>query len=204
MESIGNNYKKNTVMKGFTKCENGHYYKEELVTCPYCGIVGNKETGIAGHAKETQLYTKVRDEDKTRLVAPQKLGAAGDRTVFGEEVIAELEGRQVVQKEYRKERRLVGWLVTYSIDKMGMDFRLYEGRNVIGRDVECNITVPDQLMSGKHATILFKNDKFKITDELSSHGTFVNEKDIEDEHIELHDNDLIRMGETLFKFKVAL
>jgi pSer/pThr/pTyr-binding forkhead associated (FHA) protein len=59
-------------------------------------------------------------------------------------------------------------------------------------------------MSGKHATILFKNDKFKIKDELSSHGTHVNENDIEDEHIELHDNDLIQLGETVFKFKSAL
>jgi DNA-binding helix-hairpin-helix protein with protein kinase domain len=23
-------------MKGFTKCANGHYYKEELSSCPYC------------------------------------------------------------------------------------------------------------------------------------------------------------------------
>jgi pSer/pThr/pTyr-binding forkhead associated (FHA) protein len=70
--------------------------------------------------------------------------------------------------------------------------------------MDCNITVPDKLMSGKHATILFKNGKFKIKDELSSHGTFLNERDIEDEHIELHENDFIRMGETIFKFKIAL
>jgi pSer/pThr/pTyr-binding forkhead associated (FHA) protein len=59
-------------------------------------------------------------------------------------------------------------------------------------------------MSGKHATILFKNGKSKIKDELSSHGTFVNDRDIEDDTIELHDNDIIRMGETVFKFKSAL
>ena len=87
---------------------------------------------------------------------------------------------------------------------MGVDFRLYEGRNVIGRDVECTITVPDKTMSGKHAIILFRDDKFKIKDELSSHGTFVNNRDIEDETVELHDNDIIRMGETDFKFKTAL
>jgi pSer/pThr/pTyr-binding forkhead associated (FHA) protein len=87
---------------------------------------------------------------------------------------------------------------------MGADFRLYEGRNVIGRDVEYNITVLDKTMSGKHATILFRKDKFVIKDELSSHGTFVNDRDIEDETVELNDNDIIRMGETLFKIKIAL
>jgi len=191
--------------KGFTKCASGHYYKEELAACPYCQV-GGRPAAVADHKKETQLYTENKDEGKTRLVIPKSPSAQSDsRTVFGEDVIAELEsGQKVVQKEYRSARKLVGWLVTYSFDRMGADFRLYEGRNVIGRDVECNITVPDKTMSGKHATILFKNDKFKIKDELSSHGTFVNDRDIEDETVELHDNDLIRLGETIFKFKIAL
>ena len=192
-------------MKGFTKCANGHYYKEELPACPYCSV-GNRPAEVADHQKETKLYTQNRDENKTRLVIPPTpSGQSDNRTVFGEDVIAELEsGKQVVQKEYRSERKLVGWIVTYSFDKMGADFRLYEGRNVIGRDIECNITVPDKTMSAKHATILFRKDRFIIKDELSSHGTFVNDRDIEDETIELNDNDTIRMGETLFKFKVAL
>jgi len=192
-------------MNGFTKCSNGHYYKEELPACPYC-FSGNKSQEIAEHKKETQLHTESQDDGKTRLVIPKAPSMqANNRTVFGEDVIAELEsGKKVTQKEYRSERKLVGWLVTYSFDKMGVDFRLYEGRNVIGRDVECNITVPDKTISGKHATILFKNDKFKIKDELSSHGTFVSDRDIEDETVELHDNDIIRIGETVFKFKIAL
>ena len=191
--------------KGFTKCASGHYYKEELAACPYCQG-GGRPAAVADHKKETQLYTENKDEGKTRLVIPQSPSAQSDnRTVFGKDVIVELEsGQKVVQKEYRSARKLVGWLVTYSFDRMGADFRLYEGRNVIGRDVECNITVPDKTISGKHATILFKNEKFKIKDELSSHGTFVNDRDIEDETVELHDNDLIRLGETVFKFKIAL
>ncbi|MDR0795470.1 MAG: hypothetical protein LBE79_05355 [Tannerella sp.] len=40
-------------------------------------------------------------------------GQSDNRTVFGEEVIAEFEsGRKVVQKEYRNKRKLVGWLIT--------------------------------------------------------------------------------------------
>ena len=192
-------------MNGFLKCTNGHYYKEELSICPYCST-GSKPKEVADHKKETQLYTENKDDNKTRLVIPQAPSVqTNNRTVFGEDVIAELEGgTKITQKEYRSERKLVAWLVTYSFDKMGVDFRLYEGRNVIGRDIECNITIPDKTISGKHATILFKNDKFKIKDELSSHGTFVNDRDIEDETVELHDNDIIRIGETVLKFKIAL
>ena len=191
-------------MKGFTKCPNGHYYKEELAYCPYCQT-GNKSAGNVDPKDKTQLYTESKEENKTRLVIP-KLSSdeSSNRTVFGKEVTDEIEGKTIVKTDYRNERKLVGWIVSYSFNEMGADFRLFEGRNVIGRDAGNNITVPDKMMSGKHATILFKNDKFKITDELSSHGTWVNGSDIEDEHVELHDNDLIRMGETVFKFKVAL
>jgi hypothetical protein len=190
-------------MKGFTKCANGHYYKEELSSCPYCRT-GNNPTEIIDPQWKTQIDTKGKEDNKTRLVIPEIFSEQSNgRTVFGKEVIDEIEGKKVVATTYRNERKLVGWLVTYSFNEMGADFRLYEGRNVIGRNQDCNITVPDKTMSGEHATILFKNDKYKIKDELSSHGTWVNNRDIEDEHVELHDNDLIRMGETVFKFKTA-
>lgn len=192
-------------MNGFTKCSNGHYYKEELAACPYCPI-GSKSSEKVDHKKETQLYTEVNNDNKTRLVIPHASFAQADnRTVFGEEVIAEIvNGERVIKKEYRSGRKLVGWLVSYSFDKMGVDFRLYEGRNIVGRDIDCNITLPDKTISGKHATILFKNDKFKIKDELSSHGTFVNDQDIEEKTVELHDNDIIRIGETVLKIKTTI
>jgi pSer/pThr/pTyr-binding forkhead associated (FHA) protein len=194
-------------MKGFKKCSNGHFYKEELASCPYCGgSGGNKATEAVDPKGKTQAYTENRDDNKTRRILQPVLPSeqSNNRTVFGEEVITQIEGKEVVKTGYRSERKLVGWIVSYSFNKMGTDFRLYEGRNEIGRNVECNITIPDKTMSGKHATILFKNDTFKIKDELSSHGTWVNGRDIEDEHVEIHDNDMIRLGETVFKFKTAL
>jgi hypothetical protein len=191
-------------MKGFTKCANGHYYKDELKTCPYCPG-GNKAMDIDTKGKTQSYDEENKDGDKTRMIrSDTPLNQPVNSTVFGEEVISEIAGKEIILKEYRNIRKLVGWLVTYSFDKTGTDFRIYEGRNVIGRDADCNVTVCDKMVSGKHATILFRNDKFKIKDELSSHGTYVNDCDIEDEHVELHDNDLIRMGETVFKFKSAI
>lgn len=104
---------------------------------------------------------------------------------------------------YRSTRKLVGWLVSYTLDAMGVDFKLYEGRNIIGRDMDCNITVNDQMVSGKHAVILFRAGKYSITDQQSSHGTFVNGEDIELEPRYIKDNDEIRMGETIFKFRTS-
>jgi hypothetical protein len=195
-------------MKGFTKCPNGHYYKEELAACPYCRSEGGKTTELISSRTQTETLAgnRGRDDNKTRIMGNAAVSVAqmSNRTVFGEETVAEIGGKEIVRKEYRDSRKLVGWLVTYSFDRMGADFRLYEGRNVIGHDMDCNITVPDRMVSGKHATILFKNDRYKIKDELSSHGTYVNERDIEDEHVELFDNDSVRLGETVFKFRTSL
>jgi hypothetical protein len=196
-------------MKGFTKCSKGHYYKEELKSCPYCyGGNGATEIGVTSENTEVQTVAQDENDGKTKLIggfAQTPLSSAsGSNTVFGTEVIKEIEGKQKMEIEYRSRRKLVGWLVSYSFNDMGMDFKLYEGRNLIGRDMDCNITVNDLMVSGKHAVILFKNGKYKIKDELSTHGTWVNDKDIEDSHEELHDGDFIRIGETVFKFKSSL
>lgn len=209
-------------MNGFKQCPNGHYYQESLSSCPYCGnangnVHDNKTESIDLDAT-TRAQTTQGDSTKTQVmgdfgtetptvhvpVSQRNGGSNTNRTVFGDEVTeTAADGSQQVKIQQRSSRKLVGWLVTYSVDPMGVDFRLYEGRNVIGRDIDCNITVNDPLMSGKHATLLFRDGKFKIGDNMSTHGTYVNDADIEDEHYELHDGDTIKLGATILKFKTA-
>ena len=98
-------------------------------------------------------------------------------------------------------RKLVGFLVTYNRTPMGKAFNIYEGRNYIGRDASCDISIPDDnQMSGKHMLIryLSGNNKFSFKDEMSSNGTYVN-KELLDEG-ELQNYDIIRVGSTLFIF----
>lgn len=98
-------------------------------------------------------------------------------------------------------RKLVGFLVTYNRTPMGKAFNIYEGRNYIGRDASCDISIPDDnQMSGKHLLIryLSGNNKFSFKDEMSSNGTYVN-KELLDEG-ELQNYDIIRVGSTLFIF----
>lgn len=191
-------------MKGFTKCKNGHFYKEELAACPYCQV-SSKQTEVTDSKKKTELYTQSNEEGKTKVVNPeipqkQKL----TRTRFGDDIPVQQDGSVFVERKYRDTRRFVGWLVTYSHDPMGEDFRIYEGRNIVGRDRECNITLPDPMMSERHALILYRDEEFTINDERSSHGTRVNNRSIKHGIVELHDGDTILMGETVFKFKIAL
>jgi hypothetical protein len=97
-------------------------------------------------------------------------------------------------------RKLVGWLVSFTIDPNGIDFKLYEGRNLIGSDPMCDIAVPnDAAVSSKHLTILHRMGHFKFKDELSTNGTFIN--DVFEEEGNLKDGDMVRIGDTIFKFR---
>lgn len=213
----------------FKQCPNGHYYQG--TSCPYCKT-GN-HTGRATSLKTESFVgreTETTEVDGTyngsdtgdgfggtkntimdggqETVVGKKQGHTPEysRTVFGDDV--ETEGADTPptgqKKEQRYARKLVGWLVTYSLDELGVDYKLYEGRNIIGRDMDCNITVNDGRMSGKHAVLLFRSNKYSLTDSQSSHGTFVNDQDIELEPHYLKDGDIIRMGNTVFKFRTSL
>lgn len=98
-------------------------------------------------------------------------------------------------------RKLVGFLVTYNRNPLGKAYPIFEGRNFVGRDKSCDISVPDdQQMSGRHMSILYRgvDQTFKFRDEQSSNGTFINKQLLDDG--KLQNYDIIRVGSTLFIF----
>ena len=105
----------------------------------------------------------------------------------------------------RSTRRIVGWIISYSLDPMGVDYRIYEGNNTIGRDAGNSITITkDTTISGKHVNILYKKGNFWIKDEMAANGTFLNEEELEIEKAyPMNDGDTIRLGSTTFKFKCS-
>ncbi|MBR5532875.1 MAG: FHA domain-containing protein [Bacteroidales bacterium] len=213
-------------MSEFKKCPNGHYYQGDH--CPYCkSDNGTSRTSVkteiyAGGAS-TGGTVPIDGMDYTRSTKTTVSGSGYQGTVPNggswdtrtETTVVGGPTRRPTKTEFGEPtdpsaggdaprkycRKLVGWLVTYSFDELGQDYKLYEGRNIIGRDEDCNIVVNDGRVSGKHAVLLFKANKYSITDTQSSHGTFVNDEDIEFESRYLKDGDVIRMGNTIFKFR---
>jgi len=215
------------------KCPNGHYYNDALPSCPYCspdesadvfdqtevpagmdndetaGFDDSIESPDSFSANETIPFGGNRSSSGTDLIgggiaaSPFLSGDTGDsdKTIIIDG--ASPGGEQ--QENTRPNRKLVGWLVSYTLDELGMDFRLYEGKNVIGSDVSSDIAVlQDKSVSGKHATILYRNNKFLLRDELSTNGTFLNGEIVEVETPVLQDGDIIKVGNTVFKFRTAL
>ena len=101
-------------------------------------------------------------------------------------------------KDFSEERRLVGFLVTYSHKPAGEFFELRAGRYVVGSGNRADIHVPDKGMTSEHAILLFRRGKFLLRDNLSTNGTFVNGEDIVGD-VELGNYDSIKMGNTDFR-----
>lgn len=124
--------------------------------------------------------------------------SSASKTMIFDESVPGVSGGEV-----RSSRKLVGWLVSYTLNDMGVDFKLFEGRNVIGRDLDCQISVNDNTVSGKHAVLLYREGSYFIQDSLSTSGTRVNGSDTGVNAVALNDGDVIQVGKTIFKFRTS-
>lgn len=197
-------------MKGFKQCPRGHFYKEELPFCSYCPRPDDAEGETVAINQKTQQYapegTININEPAPAGSTAKKAPASGDLNktfIQGMSFSAEDAGTQ--QDHYI--RKITGWIISYTLDAKGSDFRIYEGRNSIGSSTANSIIVTkDPGISGKHVTILSKNNRFYIQDEMAANGTYLNSVEIDiGKPYELKDGDVIGLGKTTtFKFKSAV
>lgn len=200
-------------MKGFKRCDKGHFYKEGLSLCPYCPE--NKDENIGG------MKTKIEasDSDKTQIFGAEPSNNLKTQVFeksnevektgndLGKTFISGVTDDQSTETiTPRATRKMTGWLISYTIDPMGADYRIYEGKNRIGKDASLEITVSnDPTVSGDHAVILFRSGVWYLEDEMSANGTFLNGKELAPRNpVKITDNDEIKVGDTIFKFKAAL
>lgn len=158
-------------------CVNGHQMESSWEVCPYC-----QKTGYA-----VPVAAKTRIE-----TADGPVGASGQAVAVA---------RKTVLISERRKTPVVGWLVAMNGELKGEDFRVREGQNTLGTSPEAEIVVKDNTVSGKHASIRYKDGKFLLTDLDSSNGTYLNESKETIAREELKDGDIIRIGDMTLKFK---
>ena len=187
-------------------------FKEVLNECPYC------PQGSAESGGKTEIDNSSIKLDKTEIFVntstKKPKPPISNKTELVKNKPQDL-NRTFIQGESdstsnsstpRPTRKLLGWIVSFSNNPMGDDYKIYEGRNFLGSSSsECDIVINgDQSISGKHALILCRKNKFWLSDQLSSNGTFHNDKDLDpNESPEIKDGDNIRLGNTTFKFKTC-
>jgi hypothetical protein len=163
-------------------------------------------TDLHGNSSDTHIVNNERVSQPT-TASKRNL----DRTFIGgisepeTPTGSEQKDKVASPQEPRSTRRIVGWIISYSLDNMGVDWRIYEGTNTIGRDPKNTITITkDPTISSEHVTILYRQGKFKIKDKMTANGTYINGQELEvEEAYDLNDGDDLRLGNTTFKFKSA-
>ena len=97
-------------------------------------------------------------------------------------------------------RSITGFLVSFSANEAGDFWSLREGKNFIGSASSCDIVLKDASVSKEHAIINVRKNQNDsrlmtvITDQNSTNGVMVNEKDIEFSSHECADRDVIIIG----------
>jgi two-component system, cell cycle response regulator len=94
--------------------------------------------------------------------------------------------------------QLLGWLVPVSGAQKGQLFTLAP-HTTIGTDPKCQVVLTDGYMSSRHAEIKAEGGVWVLKDLGSTNGTYVNDRRV-DKH-ELVDNDFVKFGQALVKFK---
>ena len=207
-------------LKDFKNCDKGHFYPKDADSCPYCpkGSEGsNDKTQVISEQNEDSPAASSSNSDdvnKTHVFGTNEEKPAGksnnssfdpNKTFISGAATSDDDDSNTSSNKIVR-RKLRAWLVTFDLKDMeyGVDFKIEEGRNTIGKASSSDITIDDNEVSSSHALILCKRDKFMLTDELSSNGTFLNGEDLTPKAIyDLKDGDEIKIGHTTLLFKQA-
>lgn len=186
------------------KCINGHIYDSSVYgeTCPFCpagGTVMNEDSGGYTHVNGGGFAM-------TNGTIPPTIPVSSANDVLldagGGTVIRHIGGNATGETGTPAgNRRLVGLLVCYDINPLGDVFKIYEGRNMIGRKATVDIVLSaDSQISSEHLIILYREAEgvFWAIDNNSSNGTFVN--GAFENKTRLNPNDIITIGNTRLIF----
>jgi len=187
-------------MSDYISCSNGHYFNKSLEECPFCkspeSIPGPAISGDDGKTvidkpkpaiqEETKGVTVTNVEDRTRIVRP-------------------VDETHNVDHSQSIDRRIVGWLVTFDDVVSGVDYRIREGQNPVGRNADCKIRVAnDPEMSGQHGMLLFREGSLYFRDEMASNATLIDGVAVgPGQTVPVKDGAHIRLGSYTYLYRAA-
>ncbi len=145
--------------------------------CPECGFQNPEAANYC--ARCGAHLTQGEAGDETQTFDPDELEEAGDAL---EE--AGMDGPALV--------------VRSGGGRAGESFHPQSDRTTIGRSPECEIFLDDVTVSRKHAVLVREGGRFRIEDQGSLNGTFVNRKRIE--AVDLENGDEVQVGKYRMTF----
>lgn len=164
---------------GKKTCSRGHTMEASWNICPYCPPDAAASPGPVASAPA--MMKTVREvapgvAERAPEAAPRKTERLADRRP-----------------------PILGWIVDLDGRQSGQDFRISEGKIVIGAGADCQIRIDNAQASDRHLSLKSEGGKFVLTDLASTNGTRVNGVSID--KVELRDGDRIQIGSTTYLFK---
>ncbi len=166
----------------------------------------NKQINKAQDKAVAAVKGKPAAKNEANQEKDEKMGLFGKKKAEPAPAPAEPEGANFGDKttivsamDEPEFKPVVGWLVAVNGALKGHDFRLRDGKNMIGTAADADVVLTDQYMSSRHAVIRHEDGVFIIVDLDSTNGTYVNDSRISKE--EIIDNDRVRIGRTELRFK---
>lgn len=161
------------------KCDKGHFYDDtKYQSCPHCasGVPANPPVG----------------EIRIETGGPQlRQGARQDN-----------EGVTVALRKQRGVDPVAGWLVCVEGPERGRDYRVFTGRNFVGRAPKSSICIADdpEISREDHCSVIFEPLKCQfLLAPGSGTNTYINGKRLDIATL-LQSDDEIRIGGSMFVF----
>lgn len=187
------------------KCANGHQYDSSIYgdKCPFCP----SPTSSAGKTKVTEGPAG----GGTKVIGDTGTTIPGGTVKIEEPVGPDIPGGATVIRHTTPtggtgmasgNRKLVGLLVSYSLNPLGEVYKIYEGKNLIGKSPTCDIPLTgDNYISSSHLLVLYREAEniFWAIDQNSSNGTYINGEFASD-RVRLNTNDVVVIGATKLVF----
>ncbi len=151
-------------------CDRGHEQEESWEHCPFCAA-----------------------ENADAPPEPEKPAAPTEPEAPVSEEPGD--GAVVVTRKSAPRRPLAGWLVVLEGEDPERDYRVHEGRNVLGKGASCDVSLKDAQASERHAVLVIRDGRATVEDLDSRHGTRLDGKAVSDTRV-LPDGGRLAIGST--------
>jgi len=153
--------------------------------CMHCGspvtVTGTKEKTVTEDLEATVLESSGNLYETTVMISPGSLPSKSEKP-------------KKIQKPL-----FFAWLVSLEGPEKGKDFRVLKEKISIGKQESSDIVIKRDFISRSHALLLYENHQFVLSDLRSTNHTYVNGEIISKKT--LKDNDIIKFGDAVYKFK---
>ena len=153
--------------------------------CMYCGfhltLEGWADKTVAERVATTVCEYLEDFSEKTKVISQETL-------------------QQKPKKKVKTPKPLFfAWLVSLEGPDKGKDYRITKEKTSIGKSEDSDILIKSDFVSRNHAVLFYEKHRYVLNDLQSTNHTCVNDKKISRRI--LKDNDVIKFGEAVYKFK---